>query len=433
MQKSLKKRYVIYTSLIIFGGVITLLIIDNGFQDTHSFDKMDIWDSCDGTQLRGANILQRLAYFELDGPPSDSRPIGPGTIGPPYSQKDMDKLAELGANFVVISHAGVFTETFPYTLDQNVQDNLDNTLDMIEEADMFAVISFRTGPGRSESAFIGEETSSSLQSNLQHDRVWEDKEAQEAWVDMWRYTAERYQDRNIVVGYELMVEPNANELFFKIFEPQNFYPKYSETLFDWNQLYPQITNAIRQVDNDTPILVSSMEWGAVKWLPYLKPTGDERTVYSVHQYEPFHYTNQQPHGNNTYPGMLDVNLSGKEDKFDKVWVENFMEYVDIFIEDNHAPVAVTEFGAVRWVPGAAEFMEDQMTVFEGKGINYAIWFWGPSWKPYSEQSNDYNFRYGQDPINTEDLTSNDLMDVIIKHWENNTLRPSLITDDFCQK
>lgn len=394
---------------------------------------MDLWNSCDGTQLRGANILQRRAYMELDGPSSDLRPIGPGTIGPPYTQKDIDRLAELGANFVVISHAGLFSETFPYTLDQNIQDNLDDTLDMIAEADMFASISFRTGPGRSESAFIGNEISNSLNSTLQHDKVWEDKDAQDAWVDMWRYTAERYHDNEVVVGYELMVEPNANELFFKIFDPQKFYSKYSGTLYDWHQLYPRITDAIRQVDTDTPILISSMEWGAVKWLPYLKPTDDIRTVYTVHQYEPFHYTNQEPHNNNTYPGMLDVNFSGEEDQFDQVWLESLMTNVDVFMDDNNATVAVTEFGAVRWVPGASEFIEDQMNLFESKGMNYAVWLWEPSWQPYAVQVNEYNFRYGPNPDNTHENGANDLMDVIVKHWKYNNLRPSSIANIQCQK
>lgn len=412
---------------------ISMTSLEHNSEPSPTIDKMDLWNSCNGPHLRGANILQRRTYPELDGPSSELRPIGQNIIGPPYTQSDIDRLAALGANYVVVSHAGLFTETFPYTLDQRVQDNLDNSLEMIAEADMYAVISFRTGPARSESGFIGNEINDALNSPLQHDKVWEDKKAQDAWVDMWRYTAERYRDNDVVIGYELMVEPNANELFFKIYDPEKFYSKYSGTLYDWHQLYPRITDAIRKVDDNTPILISSMEWGAVKWLPYLKPTGDKRTVYTVHQYEPFHYTNQEPHINYTYPGMLDVDLSGEEDKFDQVWLDSLMTNVDIFVEDHHSPVTVTEFGTVRWVPGAAEFMEDQMTMFETRGMNYAVWLWVPSWQPYAEQANEYNFLYGPDPNNTLDVDSNDLKEVIVKHWKYNTLRPSSHITDLCQK
>jgi len=80
--------------------------------------------------------------------------MGPGPVGLPYIQEDFDRLAALGANYVNISHPGLFTETPPYTLDQDIQDNLDNLLNMIAEDDMFAVIAFRTGPGRSEFTFF---------------------------------------------------------------------------------------------------------------------------------------------------------------------------------------------------------------------------------------------------------------------------------------
>ncbi|MFQ6093285.1 MAG: hypothetical protein ACE5OR_11540, partial [bacterium] len=115
-------------------------------------DKWALWNQ--GTQLRGANIYQRRVYPELD-----NGFLGPGPVGPPYSQEDFDRLAELGANYVNISHPGLFTENPPYTLDEDIQDNLDNLLAMIAQADMFAVISFRTGPGRSEFwAVWGEDT-----------------------------------------------------------------------------------------------------------------------------------------------------------------------------------------------------------------------------------------------------------------------------------
>jgi aryl-phospho-beta-D-glucosidase BglC (GH1 family) len=75
---------------------------------------------------------------------------------------------------------------------------------------MFAVISFRTGPGRSEFwAFWGEDNVSDPEEgwfdpSYYNNRVWTDQEAQDAWVEMWRYTAQRYKDNPVVVGYDLM-------------------------------------------------------------------------------------------------------------------------------------------------------------------------------------------------------------------------------------
>ena len=138
------------------------------------------------TQLRGANVYQRRVYPELDGPDF----MGPGPLGPPYTQQDFDDLAALGANYVNISHPGLFTEEPPYTLDQDAQDNLDRLLNMAEQAGLFAVITFRTGPGRSEFwAFWGEDTVSDpddgwFDPGYYNNRVWVDQAAQDGWVEM---------------------------------------------------------------------------------------------------------------------------------------------------------------------------------------------------------------------------------------------------------
>jgi len=90
--------------------------------------KWVLWTS--GTQLRGANIYQRRVYPELDG----SEFLGSGSLGPPYTQEDLDRLAAWGANYVNISHPGLFTEEPPYVLDPDVQVNLDRLLRMVAHA-----------------------------------------------------------------------------------------------------------------------------------------------------------------------------------------------------------------------------------------------------------------------------------------------------------
>ena len=160
---------------------------------------------------------------------------------------------------------------------------------MAHQAGLYAVITFRTGPGRSEFwAFWGEDTTSDpgggwFSPSYYNNRVWADQAAQDAWVEMWRYTAQRYKDNPIVVGYDLMCEPNSNEVGsfpigdpLDIWDPEEFYAEYGGTLYDWNQLYPRIVTAIRQVDPHIPILVGGMGYSAVEWLPYMQPTDDPR-------------------------------------------------------------------------------------------------------------------------------------------------------------
>jgi len=167
-------------------------------------DKWALWTG--GAQLRGANIYQRRVYPELDGPDF----MGHGPVGPPYTQADFNRLTALGANYVNVSHPGLFAENPPYALDEDIQDNLDDLLNKIAQAHMFAAISFRTGPGRSEFTFFWGEEGDWFDESYFNDAVWQEQAAQDGWAAMWRYTAERYRGNPIVVGYDLMVEPNAN-------------------------------------------------------------------------------------------------------------------------------------------------------------------------------------------------------------------------------
>jgi hypothetical protein len=389
----------------------------NATRPDEKLDKMSLWTN--GTQLRGADIWQRKVYPELDGPTF----MGNGKLGPPYTQQDFDDLAALGANFVVISHPGIYTETAPYTVDNDVQDNLDEILEKIEEADMFAVIAFRTGPGRSEFTFVREDVGDWFDKSYLDDSVWTSEEKQDPWADMWRHTAMRYKDNPIVVGYELMVEPNPDEVFFDIYDPEEFYPKHEGSTYDWNRFYPEMVDAIRDADNETPILVGGMGYSGVAWLSYLDVSDDDRIVYTVHQYEPSTYTHQA--GSRwSYPGSMDTDWDDVSDsKVDKAWLDELLQEVDDFRLWNDASVACTEYGAYRWLPGADGFVEDEIELFEERAMNHAIWSWDPAYDGFTGEVNAFNFRFGSDQSNTEDV-SNELQDTIKDYWSRNRVRPS---------
>jgi hypothetical protein len=185
-------------------------------------DKWALWNN--GAQLRGANIWQRIRVPSLDG-----NYLGNDYIGPPYAQADFNRLAALGANYVNLSIPGLFTERPPYQLDTAARDHLDQLLEQARQANLFVVISFRTGPGRSDFTFYRDGAGVWYPPGLLVEDVWTNQAAQDAWVDMWRYTAQRYRNHPVVVGYELMVEPNADEVALNIYDPNDFYPQYANT------------------------------------------------------------------------------------------------------------------------------------------------------------------------------------------------------------
>jgi hypothetical protein len=362
--------------------------------------KIELW--ANGTCLRGAGIYQRRVYPEYDG---DG--LGPGPVGPPYTADDFAALRALGANVVDISHPGIFTEAAPFELDEAVLENLEAAVDRAAGAGLFAVISFRTGPGRNEFAFLDEEDPSWIGESLDDESLWQSEAAQDAWVAMWRATAALFRDHRAVVAYDVMVEPNSNELV-GAYAPQEFYPEYGGTLYDWNRLAARLVAAIREVDAETPILVGALGWSDPSWLDHLAPIDDARTVYAVHQYQPNTYTSQAPDAGLAYPGRFDADGDGAEDDVNLDRLLAALEPIDAYRMVTGAPVAVNEFGTVRWAPGAAAFVADEIDALEQLGTGWAIWMWYPSFEPWRELD-DYSLESGPDAGAHDPAPGNDLL------------------------
>ncbi len=393
----------------------SLANLENSLSEVRN--KIDLWTRAT-PMLRGANIWQAVVIPAVDGTFK-----GSGSVGPPFTQEDFDLLASLGANYVVISAPGLFTENPPYQVDEEVQRNLDRMLEMIEKADMFATIAFRTGPGKAEWSLCCSDTHD--YDGYFNDAVWSDPQAQAAWVAMWQYTAERYHGNRMVVGYELMVEPNAADILYGIDSPKEFFRSYSGTIADWSTLYPQIVNAIREVDEKTPVLIGADGYSSIAWLSYLIPAASINIVYDVHQYMPYDtYTHQNEDGKNRYPGTFDVDYDGKEEAFDKNYLSSLLQPVRQYVQKHKVPVAINEFGVKRWVPGAANYLYDLLSLFEQEGWNYAIWEWSTSYEPYGLNVDDFNYKLGIDPLNKSTLLENSILTVLRNYWSLNIIRPS---------
>src|SRR5262249_42214590 len=150
-------------------------------------------------------------------------------------------------------------------------------LAMAEKADLFAVISFRTGPGRSELPLCCPDGRGVWYGDAYvNNDVWKSAAAQDGWVAMWRHAAGRYRGRAAIAGFDLMVEPNSNAAVLDPpeWDPDRFYAEHAGSLLDWNTLHPRLTAAIREVDPNTPILLGPMGYSSQLWLSHLEPSAD---------------------------------------------------------------------------------------------------------------------------------------------------------------
>lgn len=333
--------------------------------------------------LRGANI------FQGRNPGGASSGFGDGD----FTQADFNDLAAAGANYVQISHAGTFAENAPYALDQAAEENLDRVVSMARASGLYAVIAFRSGPGRNENAISNRDAPV-------REIIWKDQAAHDAWVAMLRHTAERYGPDPTVIGYSIMVEPNAYARFGYI-DPPAFYADHTGKLEDVNRLHADAVKAIREVDTETPILLEPEGYGNVTWLPFIKPITDAHIVYTAHDYTPFDYTHETPGGD--YPGTYDVD--GESKLVNKAFLTTYLKPLQDYVDAHGVPVALTEFGVHRDAPHAAAYLTDRIAIQDQLG-SWAVWVWQPS---------DFI-----DPFNMHDPSP--VHDVLTTAWANNCQR-----------
>jgi hypothetical protein len=230
---------------------------------------------------------------------------------------------------------------------------------------------------------------------------------------MWRQIAGRYGSSEAVVGYNLMTEPNINYYLDQSLSPSDYLDRYNGTRQDWNLLASDITHAIREIDSETPIIVGSLSWSSAEWFQALVPTGDSRTVYSLHYYEPNIYTHQEDDASISYPSV--VSYEGENVTFDQSWLQETLLPVEEFVAQHATPIYIGEFGTFRWAPGANAYLSDLIALFEGSGWNWSYYVWRSNESAF----NGFDVELGADQSNRAPIENNPLISVFTGAWQSN--------------
>jgi aryl-phospho-beta-D-glucosidase BglC (GH1 family) len=298
--------------------LLTLLTSTLPLRAALASDAFALWQA---GAFRGANVMQAQCPME-----------------------DLRVLRSWNANLAEIPVSNVYAPTPPYLFQPENLAKLDKAVKAAERAGLYVALTCREGPGRPDFERSQE--------------IWRDAKAQGAYEQMWAEIASHYRGRASIVGYDLMCEPHPDS-------------EAKQPLGDWNVFAKKITAAIRKVDESTPILVNSIGWAYPQTFKSLQPTGDPRTVYTVHFYDPHYYTHQKPEDKVTYPGFQ---VPAKRDVvWDHSVIQAALAPVREFQQMQHVPIFVGEFGCARYAPGAERWLGDQMDIYEGYGWSWAYW------------------------------------------------------------
>ncbi|PIR43844.1 hypothetical protein COV24_00590 [candidate division WWE3 bacterium CG10_big_fil_rev_8_21_14_0_10_32_10] len=165
------------------------------------------------------------------------------------TEQDIKKISELNFNMIRVP--------VNYEVFENVNKikRIDNLISWCEKYNIYIVLTMHATPGGQSTLFTA---------NPGKTLLWDSKEYQKQTVNVWRQVAERYKDKTIVAGYDLINEPDT---------------KNPDTLL---KLYNDIIKNIREVDSNHLIIIEGNKF-AKDFSIFNKPYTYNQ-MYSFHMY-----------------------------------------------------------------------------------------------------------------------------------------------------
>lgn len=139
---------------------------------------------------------------------------------------------------------------------------LDSVVQWCEEENIYVILDMHCAPGG--------QTGDNIDDSFGYPFLMVDEYAQDLITQIWRKIAERYKDKNIILGYDLMNEPIAH-----YFEDENL-------KIHLEPLYKKISKAVREVDQNHIIILGGARWNT-DFSVFSKPF-DSNLVYEFHKY-----------------------------------------------------------------------------------------------------------------------------------------------------
>lgn len=223
---------------------------------------------------------------------------------------------------------------------------------------------------------------------------------QEKLLEVWRMLANRYKNEPVIWAYDIVNEPNQNT--------------WQEGALLWNDLAQKLAEEIRKIDPNKPLIIETDQMNIPETFATMRPVTVPGVIYSLHMYNPGYFTHNRVWDKQqkieTYPGIIDGV------KWDKQQIERNLAPVIAFQKTYGVQIFVGEFGAIRWAPGAGQWVNDCIEVFEKYG-----WDW--TFHSYREW-HGWSFEHDADPAHTtppKEPTANEKM---LRGWFSKNQRPT---------
>lgn len=173
------------------------------------------------------------------------------------------------------------------------------------------------------------------------------------FISCWRRIATRFKGRREIYGYDLVNEPAQL--------------RRALDGCDYWSLQRRAAEAIRMIDQETPIVVEAMEWDSPTAFRYLSPLDMDNVIYQVHMYLPGQYTHQGVRAGANYTRY---SYPDEKQGWNRDQLKKWLAPVRAFELRHKAKILVGEFSAATWAEGAGNYIADCISVFNEYG-----WDW----------------------------------------------------------
>ncbi len=175
-------------------------------------------------------------------------------------------------------------------------------------------------------------------------------------MGIWRNIAEHYKDMPDDVIFELFNEPHD---------------QFTSDL--WNQYLAEGIALIREIDPYRTLMIGTAGWGGLSAMSDLVLPADSNLIFTIHYYEPFHFTHQGAEWVNNADEWLGTTWTGTTAQ--RIDVELHFQQVLQWAETNKRPVYVGEFGAYRQADMNSRFKWTEHVVQVCEARNFAWGYW----------------------------------------------------------
>lgn len=184
--------------------------------------------------------------------------------------------------------------------------------------------------------------------------LWTDPSAQAKFVEVWRNIAKHYKGDRRIWGYDLVNEPDDNNV--------------TEDCDDWQGLALKAGRAVREIDPGCTLIIEPPSWGSPEGFAGFEPVPLTNVVYSFHMYNPHDFTHQGVFGPSdpiAYPGRIAGAM------WNRGVLEKSMSPATEFARRYRVQMYVGEFSAIRWAPGAETYLDDLLSLIESHGWDWS--------------------------------------------------------------